>query len=71
MKYKKVHGVVLSIEKKSTKYKIYNQEQSSFQYGPGGRLSPTKLSLIISIIDSNGKKHKIIHIQPVSHFSGQ
>ena len=43
-------------------YKIYNQEQSSFKYGPGGKLSTTKLSLIISIIDSNGKKHKI-HMQ--------
>lgn len=56
MKYKEIHGVVLSIEKKPTTYRIYSQEQSSYKYGPGGRLSPSKFSLIIIIIDSNGTK---------------
>jgi hypothetical protein len=59
MRYKKVQGVVLRIKRKAMKGKSHNQEQSSFKYGPGGKLLPTKVSLIISIIDSNGKKHLI------------
>ena len=59
MRYKKVQGVVLRIKRKAMKGKSYNQGQSSFKYGPGGKLLPTKVSLIISIIDSNGKKHLI------------
>ena len=59
MRYKKIHGVVVSVHKLYIAEPRLSSNHSIFKYGPGGTLTSPKSSWFIRIIDDDGRKYFI------------